>query len=91
MSVVLVILLLFFVNTCYYCCNLQAVEVVSNCIASRDFTTLQGLVTNDVLQQVESIVSNLSDEEIKNMGFVDEDMYFNFPFELEIINDAKCK
>lgn len=65
--------------------------MVSNCIARRDFSTLQGLVTNDVLQQVESIVSNLSDDEIKNMGFTNEDMYFNFPVQLDIINDAKRK
>lgn len=65
--------------------------MVSNCIARRDFSTLQGLVTNDVLQQIESSVSNLSDDEIKNMGFTNEDMYFNFPVQLDIINDEKRK
>jgi len=71
--------------------NLQAVGVVSNCIARRDFSTLQGLVTNDVLKQVKSIVSNLSDKEIKDMAFSDEDIYLSLPCQLDVINDAKCK
>lgn len=66
-------------------------SVVSNCIAKRDFSTLQGLVTNDVLEQVKSIVSNLGDEEIKFMGFDDDDMYLFLPVQLDIINDTKRK
>lgn len=75
----------------YYYNNVQAVGVVSNCIAKGDFSTLQGLVTNDVLEQVKSIVSNLSDKEIKDMAFNDEDIYLFLPVQLDVINDAKCK
>jgi len=64
---------------------------VSNCIAKRDFSTLQGLVTNDVLEQVKSIVSNLSDKEIKDMAFSDEDIYLFLPCQLDVVNDAKRK
>lgn len=67
----------------------QAVEVVSKCIANQDFTTLQGLVTIDVLEQIKSIVSNLNEEEVKNMGFADDDMYLFLPVQLDIINDTK--
>jgi len=71
------------------CLFLQAVEVVSNCISKRDFTTLQGLVTNDVLEQVKLIVSDLSDNEIKDMAFDNDDMYLFLPVQLDIINDTK--
>ncbi|XP_060876805.1 uncharacterized protein LOC132949761 [Metopolophium dirhodum] len=69
----------------------KAVEVVSNCISKRDFTTLQGLVTNDVLEQVKLIVSDLSDNEIKDMAFDNDDMYLFLPVQLDIINDTKLK
>ncbi|NP_001233016.1 uncharacterized protein LOC100162938 [Acyrthosiphon pisum] len=69
----------------------KAVEVVSNCISKRDFTTLQGLVTNDVLEQVKSIVSDLNDNEIKDMAFDNDDMYLFLPVQLDIINDTKLK
>jgi len=72
-----------------YYIHLQAVEVVSNCIAKRDFSTLQNLVTNDVLEQVKSIVSNLSDKEIKDMAFNDEDIYLFLPVQLDVINNVK--
>lgn len=75
----------------FYLYNLQAVGVVSNCIAKRDFSNLEGLVTNDVLEQVKSILSNLNDEEIKDMGFNDDDIYLFLPVQLDIINDSKCK
>lgn len=64
---------------------------MSNCIAKQDFSTLEGLVTNNVLEQVKSIVSNLNDNEIKDMAFDDNDMYFFLPVQLDIINDAKRK
>lgn len=67
----------------------QAVEVVSKCIANQDFSTLQGLVTNDVLEQVKSIVSNLNEEEVKSMGFDNDDLYLYLPIQLDIINDVK--
>lgn len=70
---------------------LQAVEVVSKCIANQDFSTLEGLVTNDVLEQVKSIVSNLNEEELKNMGFDNDDLYLFLPVQLDIINDTKSK
>jgi hypothetical protein len=63
--------------------------VVSKCIAKQDFSTLQGLVTNDVLQQVKSIVSNLNEEELQNMGFDNDDIYLFLPVQLDIINDTK--
>lgn len=69
----------------------QAVGVVSSCIAKRDFSTLQGLVSSDVLEQIESIVSNLGDEEIKDMAFDEDDMYLYLPVQLDIFNDAECK
>ncbi|XP_026805325.1 uncharacterized protein LOC113548577 [Rhopalosiphum maidis] len=69
----------------------KAVEVVSNCISKRDFSTLQGLVTNDVLEQVKSIISDLSDNEIKDMAFDNDDMYLFLPVQLDIINDSKFK
>lgn len=71
--------------------NFQAVTVVSNCIAKQDFSTLQGLVTNDVLEQVKSIVSDLGEQEIKDMAFDADDMYFFLPVQLDIINDEKRK
>lgn len=64
---------------------------MSNCIAKQDFSTLEGLVTNNVLEQVKSIVSSLSSEEIKDMAFDIDDMYFFLPVQLDIINDAKRK
>lgn len=73
------------------CFLFQAVEVVSNCISRQDFATLQGLVTNDVLEQVKSIVSGLSDNEIKDMAFSNDDMYLFLPVQLDIINDTKCE
>lgn len=69
----------------------KAVEVVSNCISKRDFSTLQGLVTNDVLEQVKLIVSDLNDSEIKDMAFNNDDMYLFLPVQLDIINDTKLK
>lgn len=69
----------------------QAVGVVSRCIAKQDFSTLQGLVTSDVLEQIESIVLNLGDEEIKDMAFDEDDMYLYLPVQLDIFNDAECK
>lgn len=70
---------------------MQAVGVVSNCIAKRDFSNLDGLVTSDVLEQIKSIVSNINDEEIKNMKFSDDDIYLFLPVQLDIINDSKSK
>lgn len=64
---------------------------MSSCIAKRDFSNLQGLVTNDVLEQVKSIVLNLGDEEIKDMAFNNDDIYLYLPVQLDIINDSKCK
>lgn len=69
----------------------QAIEVVSNCIAKRDFSSLQGLVTDTVLEQVKTIVSNLGDEEVKEMGFKSEDIYFLFPYQVEVVEDPKRK
>lgn len=71
--------------------NLQAVGVVSKCIANREFSNLEGLVTSDVLEQVKSIVSNIKDEELKDLEFNDEDIYLFLPVQLDIINDKKCK
>ncbi|VVC43340.1 Hypothetical protein CINCED_3A017464 [Cinara cedri] len=68
----------------------KAVEVVSNYIAKRDFSSLEGLVTGDVLEQVKSIVSKLNDEEIKDLGFNNDDIYLFLPVQLDIINDIKC-
>lgn len=44
-----------------------------------------------MLEQVKSIVSNLGDNEIKDMAFENNDMYLYVPVQLDIINDAKCK
>ncbi|XP_050422273.1 uncharacterized protein LOC126834414 [Adelges cooleyi] len=69
----------------------KAVAVVSHSIAQRDFDSLEGLVTKDVLEQVKSIVSNLNDDEIKDMAFDAQDMYFYFPYQVEVVNDKNIK
>ncbi|XP_050525244.1 uncharacterized protein LOC126896479 [Daktulosphaira vitifoliae] len=69
----------------------KAVEVVSRSIARRDFETLEGLVTSDVLEQVKSIVSNLNDDEIRDMAFKSEDMYFYFPYQVDIVTNEQLK
>ncbi|XP_018333612.2 m-AAA protease-interacting protein 1, mitochondrial [Agrilus planipennis] len=63
----------------------QAVEIVSSKLAEGDYTSLKGLVTNDVLTNLQKSISTMSLAQREELSIKSDDIYFSFPYQIGII------
>ncbi|CAG9862035.1 unnamed protein product [Phyllotreta striolata] len=63
----------------------KAVEVVSRRVAEGDVKSLDGLVTNDVISNVQQAISMMSLSQREEIAIESDDIYFSFPYQVGII------
>ncbi|KAF5302000.1 hypothetical protein FQA39_LY19070 [Lamprigera yunnana] len=63
----------------------KAVEVVSNKLSDGDLKSLEGLVSNDVLVDLQKSMSLMSLPQRQQLAINTEDIYFSFPYQVGII------
>lgn len=65
----------------------QAVVLVSNIIYDGRIKNLVGLVTDDVIEEVQTSLSKMSLEQRNNFLFTMDDIYLSFPYQIDVIKD----
>lgn len=65
----------------------QALEVVSNRLATSDFKGLQGLMENDTLSTVQKSIERMTVAQRSALAVNRDDVYFSFPYQVGIILD----
>ncbi|CAG2054690.1 unnamed protein product [Timema podura] len=63
----------------------QAVEVVSGYLSNGNYEALQGLVTNETLQEVKSNIAEFSMQQRLELALSKEDIYFSFPYQIGVM------
>lgn len=63
----------------------QALEVVSNRLASGDFNGLNGLVTSETLSIIRGNIERMSMAQRNAIAVNQEDVYFSFPYQVGVI------
>nr|CAD7587247.1 unnamed protein product [Timema genevievae] len=63
----------------------RAVEVVSGYLSNGNYEALQGLVTNETLQEVKSNIAEFSMQQRLELALSKEDIYFSFPYQIGVM------
>nr|CAD7265688.1 unnamed protein product [Timema shepardi] len=62
-----------------------AVEVVSGYLSNGNYEALQGLVTDETLQEVKSNIAEFSMQQRLELALSKEDIYFSFPYQIGVM------
>lgn len=62
--------------------NVSRYKVVSSCLASGEFQSLDGLVSSDALDELKKNLSVMSMSQRNEIAVIKDDIYFSFPYQV---------